>query len=105
MDAMAVRFGYFELGEEDKEAMECNLGGSCTKKNECLTCAAAWSERDIYKPVRENIKVLEELLPTRLEGKVKLEQGATNWKEVAQTLACYLAGDKDTRKTLSKVGG
>ena len=80
---MAERFGFYEIAEVDKKAMERNLKG-CTKKDWCLTCAASWSESVIYKRVRDNIKVLEEVLTTSLEGKIWLERGAANWKEVAK---------------------
>ena len=82
------RFGFYEIAEEDNEAMECNLQG-CPNKNGCLTCAAAWCEREIYKAVRDNLKVLEEVLTTNLEGKFRLEQGATNWKEVAKIAGIF----------------
>ena len=55
--------------------------------------------------MRDNIKVLEEVLTTSLEGKFRLEQGATNWKEVAKIAGNFLAGEKETRKALAKVGG
>ena len=59
-----------------------------------LLSTPQWSEREIYKAVRDNIKVLEEVLTTNLEGKFWLEQGATNWKEVAKIAGSSLAGEK-----------
>ena len=84
--------------------MECSMKEPCNKNSWCSMCAAKGSEKELYKYVRVEINSTEEILRTRMEGTHKLEQGATNWREMANGLATVLAADPTLRKLLSKVG-